>query len=550
MKKKLIPVLVVLLLIFVVGVAGVVTHMIRKYTPTKEVMDPVEYYGEVGEEELPVMIDTEIIEQRGLSKGENAYLPLSVVNTYLNKRFYWDKEAQALLYSTTEETLEQAAEEDNSAMVLQYQDTVYVNMKYVAEHTDISYEYLQDPGRLVIQKTWSDFRAAEAKKETLVRYQGGIKSPVLTTMEAGTRMRLIEELEDWSQVATPDGFVGYVEKKDVEDLGIISEDRQFQEDAFEQLAMEETVNLTWHQVTSTAANATFDDAVAKVKGVNVISPTWFSIKDNDGTLSSIAEADYVNKAHAKGMKVWGLIDNFSEEIQTEKVLSSQSARTKIIDTLIKESVNCGMDGINVDFETMSEEAVPHFLQFLRELSIQTHKNNLVLSVDSPVPEGYTVFYDRAEQGRVVDYLIIMGYDEHYRGDTEAGSVASLPWVEQGIQDTLAEVPAEKVINGIPFYTRVWKTSTGVVTSDAVGMDDADNFVKKYKVETYWDKKTSQNYGSIDVGNDTYQVWLEDEDSIAEKVQLIPKYQLAGVASWKLGFERPGIWKVISEALKG
>lgn len=550
MKKKLIPVLVVLLLIFVVGVAGVVTHMIRKYTPTKEVMDPVEYYGQAGEEELPVMIDTEILEAKGLTKGDNAYLPLSVVNTYLNKRFYWDSEAQALLYSTTEETLEQEAEEGETAPVTLHQDTVYVNVKYVAEYTDISYEFLNNPNRLVIQHTWTDYRAVEAKKETLVRYRGGIKSPVLTTMESGTRMRLLEELEDWNQVATPDGFIGYVEKKDVEDLGAITEDRDFQEDTFTQLAMDETVNLAWHQVTSTDANATFDDATADLKGVNVISPTWFSVKGNDGTLSSIAEADYVNKAHAKGLKVWGLIDNFSEEIQTETVLSSQSARARIIDTLIKEGVNCGMDGINVDFETMSEEAIPHFLQFLRELSIQTHKNNLVLSVDSPVPEGYTVFYDREEQGRVVDYLIIMGYDEHYNGDTEAGSVASLPWVEQGIMDTLAEVSAHKVINGIPFYTRVWKTSTGVLTSEAVGMDTADEFIKKYKVETYWDKNTSQNYGSVDVDNDTYQVWLEDEDSIAEKVKLIPKYELAGVASWKLGFERSSIWKVISEALEG
>lgn len=551
MKKKLVPVLVVLLLIFVVGVAGVVTHLIRKYTPTKEVMDPGQYYGEMSDEEIPIMIDTEILEQRGIFQNGNAYVSLDTVNASLNKRFYWDQEAQALLYSTTEETLRQEPGDGTSARVILYQDSVYVDISYVAEYTDIEYSIYENPNRLVVQKTWENYRAGQVKTATEVRYQGGIKSPILTTLQEGDQVRLLETFDNWVEVATQDGYVGYVQLSDVEDLGVISEERTgIEEETFTQLAMAEPVNLVWHQVTSTDANATFDDAVADMTGVNVISPTWFSIADNDGNLTSLAEADYVNKAHAKGLQVWALIDNFSEEIQTETVLAKESARANIIETLVKEAVNCGIDGINVDFESMSEEAIPHFLQFLRELSIVTHKNNLVLSVDNPVPEGYTVYYDRGEQGRVADYIIIMGYDEHYRGDTEAGSVASLPWVEQGIQDTLSEVPANKVINGIPFYTRIWKTSAGIVTSEAVGMDEAADFVKENKIETYWEKTTSQNYGSVTVNNDTYQIWLEDADSIAEKMKLISSYDLAGVAAWKLGLENADIWSVISEGLQG
>lgn len=167
-------------------------------------------------------------------------------------------------------------------------------------------------------------------------------------------------------------------------------------------------------------------------------------------------------------------------------------------------------------------------------------------MDNPVPEEYTSHYDRMEQGEVVDYVIIMGYDEHYAGSEEAGSVASLPWVETGIQNTLDSVPAEKVIHGIPFYTRLWRTSAGIVTSEAIGMEAAQEVIEKYKVETYWDKTTSQNYGTYDKGNDTYQIWLEDADSIAERVKLVSKYNLAGVAAWKLGFETSDIWTVISE----
>ena len=282
--------------------------------------------------------------------------------------------------------------------------------------------------------------------------------------------------------------------------------------------MDSKVNMVWHQVTSTDANAYFADATANMTGVNVISPTWFYLTDTSGNIASIASADYVSQAHEKGLQVWGLIDNFTQEVSTTETLSSTAARQNIISQLIQ-----------------------------RELSIECHKNNLVLSVDNPVPEDFTSHYDRAEQGRVVDYVIIMGYDEHYVG-SEAGSVASLPWVEQGIQDTLDEVPAERVINAIPFYTRLWKTTGGNVTSEAIGMDQAQQTIADNNVETYWDKTTSQNYGKYDIDNSTYQIWLEDAQSVAEKVKLVSKYDLAGVSAWKLGFENNGIWQVISDNL--
>ena len=298
---------------------------------------------------------------------------------------------------------------------------------------------------------------------------------------------------------------------------------------------------------STDANAYFADATANMTGVNVISPTWFYLLDTSGNIANISSADYVAQAHEKGLKVWGLIDNFTQEVSTTETLSNTAARQNIISQLIQAATSVGMDGINVDFESLSEDVGIHFLEFLRELSIECHKNNLVLSVDNPVPEDFTSHYDRAEQGRVVDYVIIMGYDEHYVG-SEAGSVASLPWVEQGIQDTLAEVPAERVINAVPFYTRLWRTTGGNVTSEAIGMDQAQQVISENNVETYWDKTTSQNYGKYDIANSTYQIWIEDSQSIAEKVKLVSKYNLAGVSAWKLGFENSGIWQVISDNL--
>ena len=354
-------------------------------------------------------------------------------------------------------------------------------------------------------------------------------------------------MENWDQVATDDGYIGYIDKKKVGEAEKTKFERSFNREQYSYLTMDSKVNMVWHQVTSTDANAYFADATANMTGVNVISPTWFYLTDTSGNIASIASADYVSQAHEKGLQVWGLIDNFTQEVSTTETLSSTAARQNIISQLIQAAQDVGMDGINVDFESLSEDVGTHFLEFLRELSIECHKNNLVLSVDNPVPEDFTSHYDRAEQGRVVDYVIIMGYDEHYVG-SEAGSVASLPWVEQGIQDTLKEVPAKRVINAIPFYTRLWRTTGGNVTSEAIGMDQAQQTIADNNVETYWDKTTSQNYGKYDIDNSTYQIWLEDAQSVAEKVKLVSKYDLAGVSAWKLGFENNGIWQVISDNL--
>ena len=390
---------------------------------------------------------------------------------------------------------------------------------------------------------------ATAKKDTYVRYRGGIKSPVLTEVKKGDTLTFMEEYEEWVQVATMDGYIGFVKKKDVSSPEAKDFERDFQKEEYQHLVMEEPVNLSWHQVTSEEANAYFTDAVANVSGVNVISPTWFYLQDTQGNIADISSADYVKQAHDKGMKVWGLIDNFTADVSTTDTLSQLSSRQNIISQLMSAAEKTGLDGINVDFETLSEDAGPHFLQFLRELSIECHKRNLVLSVDNPVPEDFTSHYDREEQGEVVEYVIIMGYDEHYVGSEEPGSVASLPWVEKGVVDTLAEVPAERTILAIPFYTRLWKTTGGALTSEAIGMDQAQNVIKENKAETIWDGSVGQNTASYEKDGSSYEIWVEDAQSIAEKVKLIPKYKLAGVAQWKLGFENSSIWKVISENLK-
>lgn len=547
MNKKYKPVIAVAVLVILVAILGIVTHVVMKYIPSSEKMDLNEYYGEMTDGEIALVIGTEKLEERGLVDGDRVYLPLDVVNTYLNQRYYWDSANQQILYATPSELTSASASSEAGDKVWVKDDKVYLNLTYVQEFTDLDAYITKDPYRIAIQYKFKNVKTVTVKKNTSIRYRGGIKSAILTSVKKGTKLRLIEEMENWDQVATDDGYIGYIDKKKVGEAEKTKFERSFNREQYSYLTMDSKVNMVWHQVTSTDANAYFADATANMTGVNVISPTWFYLTDTSGNIASIASADYVSQAHEKGLQVWGLIDNFTQEVSTTETLSSTAARQNIISQLIQAAQDVGMDGINVDFESLSEDVGTHFLEFLRELSIECHKNNLVLSVDNPVPEDFTSHYDRAEQGRVVDYVIIMGYDEHYVG-SEAGSVASLPWVEQGVQDTLKEVPAKRVINAIPFYTRLWRTTGGNVTSEAIGMDQAQQTIADNNVETYWDKTTSQNYGKYDIDNSTYQIWLEDAQSVAEKVKLVSKYDLAGVSAWKLGFENNGIWQVISDNL--
>lgn len=542
------PVLVVCLLIVLVSLIGGAVYGINKLIPTSKQMDLTEYYGQNADGEASLVAGTQKLEQKALISGDEVYIPLDVVNGYLNQRYYWDSANKKILYATPTSLTEEAASDQPGGNVWLKESTVYLKLDYVKKYTDIDSYIYKDPARIAIQYKFSNVQTVIVKKDTVIRYRGGIKSKILTKTAKDTVLRLMNEGEDWDQVATDDGYIGYIQKKKVSAADTTDYKRSFKAEAYSYFTMDEPVNLAWHQVTSTDANNYFADTTQNMTGVNVISPTWFSVSDNDGNVSSLASGEYVMQAHEKGLKVWGLVDNFSENMSTTTVLSNTAARQNLENQLVTYALKAGLDGINVDFESLSEDVGIHFLQFLRELSIQCHENNLVLSVDNPVPEDFTSHYDRAEQGKVVDYVIIMGYDEHYVG-SDAGSVASLPWVEQGVKDTFAEVPAKRTILAIPFYTRLWKTTDGgALTSEAIGMDQAQQAISDNGAETYWDKTTSQNYGTYEGDGATYQIWLEDSKSIAEKVKLIPKYKLAGVAEWKLGFENSGIWSVITENL--
>ncbi len=425
-------------------------------------------------------------------------------------------------------------------------------MDYVKLYTNFSYELFTQPNRMQLRTEWGSRDSAEVSKDTHVRVKGGVKSPILRAMEEGEMVTVLEEMETWSKIKTDDAMIGYVENKFLENH--VREDEipvtDYVEPEYTSIQRDYKINLGWHAIYSEAGNDTFESAVDGTGTMNVISPTWFFLDGSEGDIQAIPSKAYVEKAHARNMEVWALLENISLDCNTHEVLTYTSKREKLINTLMGYLLEYDIDGINVDFESLSGETGEHFTQFLRELSIACRLNGIVLSVDNYVPRESNTFYNRKEQGIVADYVIIMGYDEHWGGGGVAGSVASIGYVQEGIEKTLQDVPAEKIINALPFYTRVWKTKGGEVTSEALGMEAAAEFISKYDVPTVWDEETCQNYGEIQMGDTFYQVWLEDERSIETKLTVMKNLNVGGVAAWQLGLEDKDIWDVIDLFVKG
>lgn len=558
-KKKAAPVLVVLILIVIVGAAGVVSFLINRYKPGTEYMAGNEYFNLTDENSVALIQNGELLEEQAVLIGGEPYAAYTYVESQLNSCFYWDEETKGILLTTSGgvQTLlpgdaAVAKTPGGQPAVQQESDgKVYISLDVVKEYTDLDYAYYSDPNRVVIRNEWDGVEQATVQSDTAqVRQKGGIKSLILADVQKGDTLLYLENLDNWCKVMTADGYTGYIRTEDISEPEAI-EARTAKKDSYERITRDHKINLVWHQSTSTESNDAMAEMTAEMTGVNVISPTWFSVTDGTGTISSLASADYVKLTHDAGREVWGLIDNFNEAFDETTDLAYASVRSRIIEQLLAEAASCGMDGINVDFENLKEAGIPHYLQFLRELTSAAHAQNLVVSVDTPVPQAYTMYYQRGEQARFVDYMIVMAYDEHFAGSEEAGSVSSLPFVQQAVEEMTRVMPADQVICGIPFYTRVWTEKFGqsAITSEVLGMDGAKNYAKENQMTETWDASLGQNVATVETSDARYTIWMEDEQSMEEKLKVIQSADLAGVAEWKLGFECADVWSLISEYIE-
>lgn len=565
-------------LVVILAIAAVVVAFLwKRYSPSKEKYDLNEYYGIEQEGQLAITVDNQVVEPHGMIADGKAYIQYDIVRNYINSRFYWDPNENILLYTLPNDTVsvEVGSKDYNVSKEKKSEDyvilktdgsTAYIALDFIQQYTNIEYELYDDPSRVMIVTDWGETTVATVKKDTQVRYLGGVKSPILTEISKKDEVTIIESEENWKKVRTKDGFIGYVKNSALKKEQTKNISREFEEPQFTNISKDYTINMAWHNVTNSDANNSVLQRIAESKGLTTIAPTWFHVQDTEGNLQSIASQDYVNYAHQSNIEVWAAIRDFDGGInsyeESYELLSYTSRREKLINQLISEALRVGVDGINVDFEKISEECGEHYIQFIRELSVRCRQNNLVLSVDNYVPKGYNMQYDRKEQGIVADYVVIMGYDEHYAGSPEAGSVSSYDFVKEGIEETLKEVPAEKVISGIPFFTRLWEETpkteeelasqagteeaeyTMNVNSQALDMASAQAKLAEAGVQAAWDETTQQNYATWTVENTTYEIWLEDEQSIEPKLQLMKENKLAGTAAWALGQENADIWNLI------
>ena len=534
-----------IVIILILAVLAFAYPKLMKFMPSKDRLDMKRELNIKSENEYAICLNGKYMEEFAYKVDGQLYLPVSFVKKFINKRFYFNNDDEHLLYSLSDKTLE-----------LDYEiieNEPYMKLKDVTAYTQVgALEYKENIIGINTIKFIEDTEAVTVKKNNHLRKKGGIKSPILFDVEKDEIVFIVEDLSKWVKAVTVDGRLGYLQKskldlkhkKDLSDIKHLLEIEDIKE-VFDNQVRKHKICLGWHLMTNRAGNSKLEKIVSESPAMNVISPTWFSVKDNEGNLESFADRDYVKKAHSLGLEVWGLIGDINyKEAKAKVFLHHFDTRKKIIDGIIDLALEVGMDGINLDFESIPKDSGEDFIQFVRELSIECRKNALVLSVDNYVPKNFNMYFNRDEQGVFADYVVIMGYDEHYSGSKEAGSVASLEFVKNGMDKTLEEVPKEKVINGVPAYMRVWTHTQDGLKAKSLSMHQAKALIETYNLEPEFDEATCQSYAEYTNEKGNFcQVWFEDKESLNKKMDAILERDIAGVAIWRLGLETSDTWDV-------
>ena len=533
----------------------------EKYSYSTEYADMNEYFQLFAPDDVAIILGDNKLTDKGKVINGSVYFPLDTAENIFTDRFYYNEDEKVLMYTTSESIYEVDVESDTAGYEYagNYTSTsyfpaklvgeeIYVALDYVKMFSNFEYSFFESPYRVQVYNSWDTYKAADMLKNTEVRYQGGIKSDILTTVNEGDRVQILEVMETWTKIKTADGFFGYVENNtlsepyDATDTPVSGAYDPVEDYGTVPTIMSDVkVILGWHQIYFADDGTNLESVLTPGSCVNVVSPTWFYINSESGTFDSYASSDYVTYAHNNGYKVWALVEDMTNDFDEYALFSSSVNRKALIDNLISSVKAVGADGINVDCEKVGSQTGPHFVQFLRELAIETRKNGLVLSVDNYVQNEGNLYYDLHEQGIICDYVIIMGYDEHWAG-SEPGSVASIGFVEGGISSALsAGVPADKLINAVPFYTRIWKTEGSENTSEAVGLDTCQEWLNNRGITPTWNEECCQYYAEYQDGTASYKVWVEDISSLNAKLTMMQGYNIAGCAAWKLGLGNDEAW---------
>ena len=575
--RRFAPVIAAAVLVVIIILIVIIGKKIEDSTPSKETMDISDYFSDVAPDTYPAFLNMEPAEFCVYDFDGTKYIRFDVLESVFDDRFYWEPSENVLLYASVEKSdlynvpsgekkyyLGKSLNDTGYVVVKQTDGVVYVALEFADEVCGIDYEIDTDGvGSVFFWTQWEDEPYITIAKDTQLRYEPSIKSPILSELSADDELFLVEKGERFTTVQDHRGVRGYVQNKFLGDVTTKTRSYKTKDRSLNHNLLRDTVCLVWHQVSVKQANDKVSSVLADAKCANVISPTWFHITDNEGNLSDIADKSYVTFCHSQGVQVWGLFSNLEKtDIDTSYILTHTSCRQNLVNNILAKAIQYDLDGINLDIESVSIEAGDAFVELVRELGLKCRANGIILSIDDPVPSGFSAYYKRAEQACFADYVILMAYDEHWSGSDE-GSVATLSFTENAVKDTIAEgVDPSQIIQGNPFYTRIWKETPKEgdesdsaevaaedyvnydLSSEAVGMSEAENRIAANGVEKEFLSEAGQNYASYVHTGCTYKIWFEDETSVTARMEVMKKYGIAGVSFWRAGFEKDGIWDII------
>lgn len=525
------------------------------------------YYPAFQKWEIPddalLIINGQEIESKVHMEQEEILLPADTIEEHLDSYFYYDAQTEMAVVTTKDKVLEMETENltayvnskeiDISVPMQEIEGQLNVPIELLAPLYNINIEKYEDVNSVIINEKEKPLQKAEVQSDhTMLRKEPEFRSSWITSLSQDEEIIVYYKENNWYRTLTKNGQAGYVKKNKIK-LTEKTKPSPKQEYKPALSPIKGKINLSWDYLYGRAER--FQDA-PPIRGINVVSPTWFHLEDAEGNISNEAYKPYVHWAHENDYQVWALFSNSFDPDITQEVLSDPQKRIKLRDQLLVLAELYELDGINFDFENMYYEDKRLYVQLIREVTPLLHEQGLTVSVDVTMPSGskmWSQVYDRKALAETADYIMTMGYDQYPRDSQTPGPVSSLKWTEEKLQETLELVPNDKLVLGIPFYTRLWEVKeqddgSKEVSSRALGMQEAENFIQNNNLEPEFDEETGLKYAELEQENTTYKIWLETAESIQKRIELVNEYNLAGVASWRRGFENEEIWDVIKNTL--
>lgn len=480
------------------------------------------------------------------------YLAFNTIYNFIDENIFYDKVATKVIITTDNQVIKMKLDENKMSVNLEDKEIttpvkikdgiVYVDINLLKDVYNIYVDYNEKNNVITIDK--KEVAKSSIKYNKVNVYSDlKTKSDVVSKLSKGSNVIVYDKSlqhNRWYKIKTDDGTIGYISKNNV----------SFVDNINANIENEEKNEMYSKYVMFWQYGSDLKTLGNKIEGVNVVSPTWFELSNSSGDISSKYNSMYHSIVKSYGYEVWPIITNGIDSASytpedTSAMLNSELSRERFITNLLNICKTNNFDGINMDFEAMKTEDRDLYTQLIREMAPLFRVNNIKVSVDTYFVE----YIDRKGIGEAADYVILMGYDQRGGWSSVTGSISEISWVENNIKSLIndSKIPSNKIILGIPFYTRLWIQKNGEEkpTTKVYTMEDCEDFISLYNLTKSYDENSGQNYVERQKGNLTYKLWIEDETSIKNRVDIVNKYNLAGISAWRKGFETNNTWNIIT-----